>query len=44
MFEPQESAARTQALNAAQDMLAADLPVLVLYYPGLANGLPSSGL
>ena len=33
MFEPQESVARTQALNAAQDILAADLPVLVLYYP-----------
>ena len=33
MFEPQESAARTEGLNAAQDILAADLPVMVLYYP-----------
>ena len=33
MFEPQESDARTQALNTAQDILAADLPVMVLYYP-----------
>jgi peptide/nickel transport system substrate-binding protein len=33
MFEPQESDARTEALNAAQDMLAADLPLVVLYYP-----------
>lgn len=33
MFEPQESDARTQALNTAQDILAADLPLIVLYYP-----------
>lgn len=33
MFEPQESDARTQALNDAQDILAADLPLMVLYYP-----------
>jgi hypothetical protein len=33
MFEPQESDARTQALNTAQDILAVDLPLLVLYYP-----------
>ena len=33
MFEPQESDARTAALNTAQDMLAADLPLMVLYYP-----------
>ncbi|MEM9655871.1 MAG: ABC transporter substrate-binding protein [Actinomycetota bacterium] len=33
MFEPQESLVRTQALNTAQDILAADLPVMVLYYP-----------
>ena len=33
MFEPQESEARTQALNTAQDILAADLPLFVLYYP-----------
>ena len=33
MFEPQESDARTQALNTAQDILAADLPLMVLYYP-----------
>ncbi len=33
MFERQESEARTEALNAAQDILAADLPLLVLYYP-----------
>lgn len=33
MFEPQESEARTQALNTAQDILAADLPLIVLYYP-----------
>lgn len=33
MFEPQESEVRTQALNAAQDILAADLPLMVLYYP-----------
>lgn len=33
MFEPQESNARTQALNTAQDILAADLPLMVLYYP-----------
>jgi peptide/nickel transport system substrate-binding protein len=35
MFEPQESEARTQALNAAQDILAADLPLFTLYYPAL---------
>ena len=33
MFEPQGSDARTQALNTAQDILAADLPLIVLYYP-----------
>ena len=33
MFEPQESDTRTQALNTAQDLLAADLPLMVLYYP-----------
>ncbi len=33
MFEPQASDARTQALNTAQDTLAADLPLMVLYYP-----------
>ncbi|MEM9615669.1 MAG: ABC transporter substrate-binding protein [Actinomycetota bacterium] len=33
MFEPQESEARTEALNNAQDILAADLPLFVLYYP-----------
>lgn len=33
MFEPQESDVRTQALNTAQDLLAADLPLMVLYYP-----------
>ncbi len=33
MFEPQESENRTIALNTAQDILAADLPVMVLYYP-----------
>ncbi len=33
IFEPQESEARTQALNTAQDILAADLPLMVLYYP-----------
>ncbi len=33
MFEPQESDARTVALNAAQDILAVDLPLMVLYYP-----------
>ena len=33
MFEPQESDARTEALNNAQDILAADLPLFVLYYP-----------
>lgn len=33
MFEPQESEARTQGLNTAQDILAADLPLMVLYYP-----------
>ncbi len=33
MFEPQESEVRTQALTAAQDILAADLPLLTLYYP-----------
>ncbi|MEM8924176.1 MAG: ABC transporter substrate-binding protein [Actinomycetota bacterium] len=31
--EPQESDVRTQALNTAQDILAADLPLFVLYYP-----------
>jgi peptide/nickel transport system substrate-binding protein len=35
MFEPQESDARTQALNTAQDILAVDLPLFVLYYPAL---------
>ncbi len=33
MFEPQESEVRTQALNTAQDLLAADLPLMVLHYP-----------
>ena len=33
MFEPQESDARTEALNTAQDILAFDLPMIVLYYP-----------
>ena len=33
IVEPQESELRTQALNAAQDILAADLPLFVLYYP-----------
>ena len=33
MFEPQESDVRTQALNAAQDILSADVPLIVLYYP-----------
>lgn len=33
MFEPQESDVRTQALNDAQDILATDLPLMVLYYP-----------
>ncbi|MEM9564192.1 MAG: ABC transporter substrate-binding protein [Actinomycetota bacterium] len=33
MFEPQESEVRTQALITAQDILAADLPLLTLYYP-----------
>ena len=33
MFERQESEARTEALNTAQDILAADLPLIVLYYP-----------
>ncbi len=33
MYETQESDARTIALNTAQDILAADLPVMVLYYP-----------
>ncbi len=33
MFEPQGSEARTQALNIAQDILAADLPLMTLYYP-----------
>lgn len=33
MYEPQESELRTQALNNAQDILAADLPLFTLYYP-----------
>ncbi|MEL6984916.1 MAG: ABC transporter substrate-binding protein, partial [Actinomycetota bacterium] len=33
MFEPQASEARTLALTAAQDILAADLPLMTLYYP-----------
>jgi peptide/nickel transport system substrate-binding protein len=33
MFEPQESDVRTEALNTAQDVLAVDLPMFVLYYP-----------
>ncbi len=33
MFEPQESETRTLALNSAQDILAADLPLMVLHYP-----------
>ncbi|MEM7275660.1 MAG: ABC transporter substrate-binding protein [Actinomycetota bacterium] len=33
MFEPQESEVRTQGLTTAQDILAADLPLIVLYYP-----------